>query len=147
MLGRTPHAAAANASKVFQILSRRRRITNIRRQIILEEFTRPVELINFLADIYGPDKFKDLVETKVRNRSYYCILVDGNRYIREDYLSSGEYFLLNLYRTFRSNVRLIVVDEIDMSLDAAAQVHLLSPFFDFARNMAGTCFSPRIPSQ
>jgi ABC-type Mn2+/Zn2+ transport system ATPase subunit len=100
--------------------------TDIRRQIILEEYTRPLELIDFLTDVYGPDKFKDLVETKVRNRTYYCILVDGKRYIREDYLSSGEYFLLNLYRTIRSNVQLIVVDEIDMSLDAAAQVHLLT---------------------
>src|SRR5262249_39229284 len=32
---------------------------------------------------------------------------------------------INLYRTIKSGARLIVVDEIDLSLDAAAQVHLL----------------------
>ena len=39
---------------------------------------------------------------------------------REDYLSSGEYFLIRLYRTIMSSARLIVIDEIDISLDAVA---------------------------
>ena len=98
---------------------------DIRRQIILEEYTRPEELIEFLSDIYSTDKFRALVETKNRGRSYYSILLGDNRYIREDYLSSGEYFLINLYRSIKGGARLIAIDEIDLSLDAAAQVHLL----------------------
>ena len=98
---------------------------DIRRQIILEEYNRPEELIEFLSDIYSSDKFQSLVETVIRGRSFYSILRGDNRYIREDYLSSGEYFLINLYRTIKGGARLIAVDEIDLSLDAAAQVHLL----------------------
>lgn len=98
---------------------------DIRRQIILEEYSRPQELIEFLSDIYSSDKFESLVETVIRGRSYYSILRGDNRYVREDYLSSGEYFLINLYRTMKGGARLIAVDEIDLSLDAAAQVHLL----------------------
>jgi len=98
---------------------------DIRRQIILKEYTQPDELIEFLSEIYSSRKFQSLVEIRVRGRSYYSILLDDGKYIREDYLSSGEYFLINLYRTIRGNARLIVVDEIDLSLDAAAQVHLL----------------------
>lgn len=98
---------------------------DIRRQIILEEYTRPEELIEFLCDIYSTDKFRTLIETKSRGRSYYSILLGDNRYVREDYLSSGEYFLINLYRSIKGGARLIAIDEIDLSLDAAAQVHLL----------------------
>jgi len=104
---------------------------DIRRQIILEEYTRPEELIEFLSDIYSSDKFQSLVETIVRGRSYYSILRGDNRYVREDYLSSGEYFLINLYRTIKGGARLIAVDEIDLSLDAAAQVHLLRRLRNF----------------
>ena len=99
--------------------------SDIRRQIILDEYTKPDELINFLCNIYTTDKFQALVETKSRGRSYYSILRGGSRYIREDYLSSGEYFLINLYRSIKGGARLIAVDEIDLSLAAAAQVHLL----------------------
>jgi ABC-type dipeptide/oligopeptide/nickel transport system ATPase subunit len=105
----------------------------IRRQIILEEYTRPEELIEFLSDIYSSNKFQSLVETTIRGRSYFSILRGGNRYIREDYLSSGEYFLINLYRTIKGGARLIAVDEIDLSLDAAAQVHLLRRLRTFCK--------------
>lgn len=98
---------------------------DIRRSILLGEYEHPSELIEFLSRIYSSDKFQRLVEIKIRNHSYYCILLDGNRYVREDYFSSGEYFLINLYRTIKSGAKLIVVDELDLSLDAAAQVHLL----------------------
>lgn len=106
----------------FRSVSRADR--HIRRQIILNEYSRPIELVNFLSDIYSSDKFQSLVETKIGEHSYFCILLDDGRYVREDYLSSGEYFLINLYRTIRGSARLIVVDEIDISLDAAAQVQL-----------------------
>ena len=104
---------------------------DIRQQIILEEYRRPEELREFLSDIYSPDKFQTLVETQVSGRSYYSVLLDDGRYVREDYLSSGEYFLINLYRTIKGSARLIVVDEIDISLDPAAQVHLVRKLREF----------------
>jgi len=106
----------------------------IRRQITLEEFERPSELIEFLSDIYSTNRFDSLIEVKVGNRSYYCLLRDNNRYVREDYLSSGEHFLINLYRTIKGSARLIVVDEIDLSLDAAAQVHLVRKLRAFCQH-------------
>jgi ABC-type nitrate/sulfonate/bicarbonate transport system ATPase subunit len=110
--------------------------SDIRRQITLEEFTRPDELIDFLSDIYSSQDFRALVEAKIHGRSYYSLLGPDNKYVREDYLSSGEYFLINLYRTIRGGARLIVVDEIDLSLDAAAQVHLLRKLRTFCRQYA-----------
>lgn len=97
----------------------------IRRQIVLEDYTRPEELIDFLSDIYSSNKFEALVETRIRDRSYYSLLLGNNRYVREDHMSSGECFLISLYRTITSGAKLIAVDEIDLSLDPAAQVHLL----------------------
>lgn len=97
----------------------------IRTAIILGHHTRPAELIEFLSDIYSSDKFENLVEIKVKNTKYYCIPLDGDRYVREDHLSSGEFFLISLYRKITSHCKLIVIDEIDISLDAAAQAHLV----------------------
>ena len=101
---------------------------DIRRQIILEEYSRPEELIKFLSDIYSSEKekFQSLIGTEVRGDSYFSLLRDDGTYIREDYFSSGEYFLVSLYRTIiTGSARLIVVDEIDISLDAVAQVQLI----------------------
>jgi ABC-type dipeptide/oligopeptide/nickel transport system ATPase subunit len=98
----------------------------IRRALIIENCCRPDELVEFLASIYSTNKYEALVEVFVKGKSYYCIRLADDRYIREDYLSSGEYFLINLYRTIKSSARLIAVDEIDLSLDAAAQVKLAS---------------------
>jgi ABC-type dipeptide/oligopeptide/nickel transport system ATPase subunit len=98
---------------------------DIRTAIILGQHTRPAELIEFLGDIYSSNKFENLVEIKVKNTKYYCIPLDGDRYVREDHLSSGEFFLISLYRKITSRCKLIVIDEIDISLDAAAQAHLV----------------------
>ena len=103
----------------------------IRRQIVLEEYSRPSELIEFLTDIYSSDRFRELVETNIAGRSYYSVLLENGRYLREDYLSSGEYFLIRLYKTIKSTARLIVIDEIDISLDAVAQVKLLGKLREF----------------
>ena len=121
-----PHGARFN---FFQSVSKADR--DIRQQIILEEYRRPEELREFLSDIYSTDRFQTLVETQVSGRSYYSVLLDDGRYVREDYLSSGEYFLINLYRTIKGSARLLVVDEIDISLDPAAQVHLVRKLRDF----------------
>ena len=110
----------------FQSISRVDR--DIRRQIILEEYSRPEELVKFLSDIYSSEeeKFQSLIRTDIRGNSYFSLLRDDGTYIREDYFSSGEYFLVSLYRTIiTGSARLIVVDEIDISLDAVAQVQLI----------------------
>lgn len=97
----------------------------IRQNVVLENFTRPDELIDLLSDIYGSRRFDNLREIEINGRIYYCIVKDDSRYIREDYFSSGEYFVISLYRKIRNRKKLIVIDEIDISLDAAAQVHLV----------------------
>ncbi|WP_063837685.1 ATP-dependent nuclease [Pseudomonas veronii] len=106
--------------------------SDIRRSIVLSNHSQPTELIEFLADIYGTRKFDTLVEIEVKKESYYCLPLAENRYIREDYLSSGEYFLISLYRKIKSKNKLIVIDEIDISLDAAAQARLIE-------NLRGFC--------
>lgn len=98
---------------------------DIRRSLIVGDFSIPEELIAFLHEIYPDNKFDDLVEIRIRKAIYYCILRPDDRYVREDYFSSGEYFLVSLYRRIRSGYKLIFVDEIDISLDASAQVRLV----------------------
>lgn len=97
----------------------------IRRVLALDQHEKPGELISLLQAIYPGANYDNLAEVKVRRTSYYCLQLPNSRYIREDYLSSGEYFLINLYKQVRLRKRLIFVDEIDISLDAAAQVRLL----------------------
>ena len=121
-----PHG---NRFNYFQSVSRADR--HIRRQIVLGEYSRPLELIEFLSTIYSSTKFHSLIETEIDSRSYFSILTDEGRYIREDYLSSGEYFFIDLYRMFLGAARLIVIDEIDISLDAVAQVQLLRKLREF----------------
>lgn len=98
---------------------------DIRRAVVLGNHSVPTELIEFLNNIYSTSKFNKLVEISLKSNSYFCILRGDSRYIREDHLSSGEYFLISLYRRIKRGYRLIVIDEIDISLDAAAQVKLI----------------------
>lgn len=115
--------------KFFQSISRVDR--DIRRKIILGEYNRPEELVEFLSEIYSSEKFQSLIEVEVGGNSYYGLLSEDGRYVREDYFSSGEYFLVSLYRMVTGSARLIVVDEIDISLDAAAQVQLIERLREF----------------
>ncbi|WP_084069009.1 ATP-dependent nuclease [Paraburkholderia heleia] len=105
----------------------------IRQNVVLENYSKPEELIELLSHIYGSDRFDSLREININGRQYYCIILEGSRYIREDYFSSGEYFVISLYRKIKNKKRLIVIDEIDISLDAAAQVHLISKLRDFCK--------------
>ncbi|MFL9938355.1 AAA family ATPase [Paraburkholderia graminis] len=98
----------------------------IRRNIVLENYTRPDELIDFLGAIYGSQKFDNLRCIAIKKKTYFCQILDESRYIREDYFSSGEYFLISLYRNIIAGRKLIVIDEIDISLDAAAQAKLVA---------------------
>lgn len=97
---------------------------DIRKAIALGSYAHPEELVSFLAAIYVSTRYSSMVEVNVKGKSYYAIVRADGTYIREDYLSSGEYFLINLYRTIKGSARLIVIDEIDISLDTAAQANL-----------------------
>lgn len=97
---------------------------DIRKSIALGTYEYPEELIAFLNAVYESTRYKALAEIRVKNKSYYALVRDNGTYIREDYLSSGEYFLINLYRTIKGPAKLLVIDEIDLSLDAAAQANL-----------------------
>lgn len=96
----------------------------IRRSIILDDYTKPDELIEFLTHIYGDSRFENLLEVRFLRGACCFYFADDGRYIREDYFSSGEFFLVNLFRRLQSGERLIFIDEIDISLDAAAQARL-----------------------
>lgn len=104
---------------------------DIRRAIALGNYCCPDELVSFLTAIYGSIRYASLLEVTVKGKDYYAIVKDDGTYIREDYLSSGEYFLINLYRTIKGSAQLIVIDEIDLSLDAAAQANLAAWLRDF----------------
>lgn len=104
---------------------------DIRKAIALGNHDQPKELVAFLAAIYDSTRYARMVEVRVKGKSYYAVVQDDGTYIREDYLSSGEYFLINLYRTIKGASQLIVIDEIDLSLDAAAQANLAAWLRDF----------------
>lgn len=99
---------------------------DIRRALIMGRYAVPSELIDFLRAIYVDKNFDDLVEIRIKRAVYYCIRKPDDRYLREDYFSSGEYFLVSLYRHVLSGFKLIFIDEIDISLDASAQVRLVT---------------------
>jgi len=107
---------------------------DIRTAVMLEEYYTPTELIALLSDVYGDDKFSTLKEVRVGRNSYYIIPLEDDRYVREDHLSSGEFFLISLYRKIKGASRLIVIDEIDISLDAAAQSRLINWLRSFCKN-------------
>lgn len=96
----------------------------IRRAIVLGQYAKPVELIAFLNEVYGDGRFDDLVEISLRRGSCCCLVQGDDRYLREDYFSSGEYFLIHLFRLISAGRPLVFIDEIDTSLDARAQARL-----------------------
>ncbi|WP_367986542.1 ATP-dependent endonuclease [Vibrio sp. NTOU-M3] len=102
--------------------------------IALRTYQTPEELIELLNSIYSTDKFNALIEVQEKGSSYYALLDgDEGRYIREDYLSSGEFFVISLYRKIKSQKKLIVIDELDISLDAAAQVLLVRKLREYCQ--------------
>lgn len=96
----------------------------IRRAVVLGQYARPAELIAFLNEVYGDGRFDGLVEIRLRRGSCCCLVQGDDRYLREDYFSSGEYFLIHLFRLISAGRPLVFVDEIDTSLDARAQARL-----------------------
>jgi len=110
----------------------------IRTGIVSGSYTRPADLIAFLNGIYDTRKFDNLIDVSIRGFSYYCLLLPDSRYIREDYLSSGEYFLVSLYRQIQAGQKLIVIDEIDISLDAVAQSKIVERLRGFCQQFEVT---------
>lgn len=106
----------------------------LRKNISLQEYGTPKELIDFLSSIYKSNRFDTLKEVTVKGQKYYFILKEDGFYIREDYLSSGEHFVINLYKMIQRKCKLIVIDEIDISLDASAQVNLIRQLRTFCVN-------------
>ncbi len=105
----------------------------IREKVILHDYTEADELIVFLKTIYHSDRFDDLKEVEIGKEKYYVIPQDDGYYIREDYFSSGEYFIIGIYKLIQKQCRLIVIDELDISLDSVAQVNLVSELRNFCR--------------
>lgn len=98
---------------------------DFRQKFSLEEYSEPQDLIDIFNEVYQNDKFKNLKEIKIKDIRYYLIPLDEQTYIREDDFSSGEYMLIQIYKLIQDKYRLIVIDEIDISLDAAAQVRFV----------------------
>ncbi|MEL0636498.1 AAA family ATPase [Marinomonas sp. TI.3.20] len=99
----------------------------LRSKIALGEYSEAADLIEFLNEIYCDNRFDGLKNVKIKGKDCCFILKDdvSRYYIREDYFSSGEYFLINLYRNIKRGKKVIFIDEIDISLDASAQVNLI----------------------
>lgn len=107
----------------------------LRTKIAIGDYKESNDIISFLKIIYGDNRFDHLKQVEIRKMIYYFILKDDNErfYIREDYFSSGEYFVVNLFKQIQQGKKLIVIDEIDISLDASAQVNLVGALRDYCR--------------
>ncbi len=99
--------------------------SQIRTAIITTKYNKPEELIELLNFIYDSNRFDNLIEVEISKKKFYAIVLDDNYYIIEDYLSSGEYFVISIYKLIQSRCKLIAIDEIDISLDAMAQVRFI----------------------
>ena len=103
----------------------------LRKSIAIRTYSEPSELIEFLNKVYDSNRFNDLKEFTFKGEKYYFILKDDDYYIREDYFSSGEYFVVSLYKLIQGRKKCITIDEIDISLDAHAQVNLIHQLREF----------------
>jgi ABC-type multidrug transport system ATPase subunit len=107
------------------------RISNIDGDYII-----PEEVINLYKNIYNSNKFNDLKLTKGK-KGYYFLSSSRDRYIREDHFSSGEFFILSIYKLLQRK-KLIVIDEIDISLDSHAQVNLITELRKYCKKYKST---------
>ena len=105
----------------------------IRATIISGNTTKPKELIDLLNYIYDGNKFDNLVEINIKLEKFYAIELEDSLYIREDYLSSGEYFIINIYKYIKKGKKLIAIDEIDISLDSMAQVRFIEKLRELSK--------------
>lgn len=92
--------------------------------IASNDYAPATELIEFLSEVYLSRKFDNLQSTVIKNNKFFFLLKENDYYMREDHFSSGEFFLIQLYRLITTGAKLIVVDELDVALDAVAQTNL-----------------------
>ena len=85
---------------------------------------KPTELIDILEEVYNNDKFNKLEKVTYKKTEYY-VLPQDNVYLREDDFSSGEYMLIQIYKLIKNNIKMLVIDELDISLDSSAQVKFI----------------------
>ncbi|MCH8533391.1 MAG: ABC transporter ATP-binding protein [Saccharospirillum sp.] len=135
-----PNESAITAELPFPFGSRFKQFSlisnydnEIRTNIAASQYEGASDLVNFLSRVYSDHKLSDLKVTKVGKFNFYFVLLDNDYYIREDHLSSGEYFLIQLYRLITSGASLILIDELDLALDAAAQVKLYNTIKEIVR--------------
>jgi len=111
---------------------------DIRQKNITQDYKTPIKLVDWYKKIYISNKFDQLKEVDISGKKYYFLPQDDGKYIREDYFSSGEYFILSIYRLIQQRKKIIVIDELDISLDASAQVHLITELREFCREKSVT---------
>ena len=101
--------------------------SDLRDNIAASAYEDALKIGEFLRTVYPDnDSLDNLKTTRIKRYQFYFILRPDDYYVREDHFSSGEFFLIQLYRLITSGAELIVIDELDVSLDASAQVHLFS---------------------
>lgn len=99
---------------------------DMRTNIASNQYVPAEGITDFLSSIYPEgEHFHELKQTRIERYTFYFLLQESDYYIREDHFSSGEFFLIQLYRLVTSGAKLIVIDELDISLDASAQVKFL----------------------
>jgi len=87
---------------------------------------KPTELIQILKNIYDSTEYFDNLEQIItKNESYFIKPLNQENYIREDDFSSGEYMIIQIFKLIKKGCKLIVIDELDISLDSRAQINLL----------------------
>lgn len=121
-----------NRFKQFSLVAKHD--SDLRANIASSSYRFANELFRFLSDVYHDEaKFTEISETIIGRNKFYFILLHNDYYIREDHFSSGEFFLIQLYRLITSGAELVIIDELDIALDASAQVHLfdaIQPLLD-----------------
>lgn len=88
------------------------------------KYKKADDLAKFLTSVYPAKNFDEVMVTVAGGTEYYFVILGGDYYIREDHFSSGEFFLIQLYRLVTSGAKLVAIDELDIALDASAQVNL-----------------------
>jgi len=97
----------------------------LRANYAASNYETAVELKQFFVSVYGVNtKFEELLQTRISGKLYYFVKNTGDYYQREDHFSSGEFFLIQLFRLIKSGAKLIIIDEVDIALDASAQIRI-----------------------
>lgn len=100
----------------------------IRKAFSINQYDKkPKALIDILHKVYPNKNFNDLKQISTNKNEFYIQPLNKENYIREDGFSSGEYMIIQIYKLIfkKTKPKMIVIDEIDISLDCSAQVELI----------------------